>query len=129
MILMSHVPTEAALLALLGRAKRQLQSAPPRGNDGNVHVAPGAVAQELPAEPPPAKPESTPVACLDPMAVHDVAALQQGTLSPAGIHRLAHHLAQCESCRILVAALVDDAQRAEWTGKHDAAPQLAGRRK
>ena len=129
MIFMSHVPTEAALLALLGRAKRQPQSASPQGNDGNVHVGPGAAMHDLPAETPPAKRDSAAVACLDPVAVHDLAALQEGTLSPAGIHRLAHHLAQCESCRILVAALVDDAQRAEWTGKHDATSRLAGRRK
>jgi len=119
MILMSHVPTEAALLALLGRAKRQLQIAPPQGNDGNVHAAAGAAAQELPSEKPPAQREIMPVACTDAIAVHDVAALEEGTLSRTGIHRLAHHLPQCESCRILVAALVDDAQRAEWTGKHE----------
>lgn len=129
MILMSHVTTEAALLALLGRAKRQLQSAPPQGNDGNVPAAPGSAANELPSEKPPAQREIAPVACTDAIAVHDAAALQEGTLSPTGIHRLARHLAQCESCRILVAALVDDAQRAEWTGKHEATSRLAVRQK
>ena len=125
MILMSHLPTQAALLALLGRAKRQSHSAPPQGKDGNVHVAPGAAAHELPAEAPPAEREISPVACTDPMAVHDVAALEEGTLSPTGIHRLEHHLAQCESCSILVAALVDEAQRAEWTETHEAGSRLA----
>jgi hypothetical protein len=100
MILMSHVPTEAALCALLGRAMRQPRAA-----------------------------SSSAVACTDAIAVHDAAALREGTLSPAGIHRLAHHLSQCESCRILIAFLVDDAQRAEWTGKHDAATRLVANRK
>jgi hypothetical protein len=97
MLLMSHVPTEIALRALLGRAKD-----PPRAT----------------------LPHRTSATCTDVTAVHDAAALREGTLSQAGIHRLAHHLPQCESCRILVAGLVDDAQRAESTGKHEPARAL-----
>lgn len=103
MLLMSHVPTEAALRAFLGRTKGQLRVTPPPadGENGNVEHA------------------TTSATCTDVTAVHDAAALREGTLSPGGIQRLAHHLPQCESCRILVAGLVDDAQRAEWTGKHE----------
>jgi hypothetical protein len=63
----------------------------------------------------------TPVTeCDDELAIHDIGALRAGTLHRAGLERLAHHLSRCEACRILIAALVADSQRAEWTGKHDA---------
>lgn len=129
MILMSHASTEAALRALLRRVKRQPQIAPPQGNGGSVQAASGSAAHAFSSEEPPAPHAIAPVACTDPVAVHDVAALGEGTLSPTGIHRLAHHLAQCESCRVLVAAVVDDAQRAEWTGKHQELSRLSARQK
>ena len=104
MLLMSHVPTEAALRALLGRTKGPPRVTPLHANGEGVNV-------EQP---------TTSATCTDVIAVHDAAALREGTLSRQGIRRLAHHLPGCESCRILIAGLVDDAQGVEWTGRHEA---------
>lgn len=105
MILMTHVMTEAALLALLGRARRQVANTPARA---------------------PSPREATSAACGDELAIHDAAALREGNLSREGIRRLADHLTRCESCRILIAAIVDDSLRAESTGNHSAGLRAPG---
>jgi predicted anti-sigma-YlaC factor YlaD len=47
--------------------------------------------------------------CSSSSALHDLAALEDGNLSPAGKRRLAAHLAECPSCTRLLAALAADA--------------------
>jgi hypothetical protein len=42
-------------------------------------------------------------------ACHDLAALQEGTLSPDGIRRLARHVVQCDTCKIMVAFMMIEA--------------------
>jgi anti-sigma factor RsiW len=41
--------------------------------------------------------------CADACALHDLAALSEGNLSPAGRRRLAGHLAHCRACQRLFA--------------------------
>lgn len=66
--------------------------------------------------------EITPEGCSDLSSCLDLAALEEGTLSTEGIHRLAHHIAVCDSCKILFAILIDDAHQVEATGKHEPEP-------
>lgn len=62
--------------------------------------------------------------CEDLHAPHDLAALQEGHLSPEGARRLAGHLKGCESCRIFVVGLVAELGPAESTGTHRKTPEL-----
>jgi hypothetical protein len=95
---MSHMRAASDLFALLRRGP------PDEDPDGDL-----AIASE---EPPPS--------CDDADAFHDIAALQDGNLSRAGVRRLADHLGQCRSCRILVALLVAESTRADSTATHSA---------
>ena len=95
MILMAHL-SSGALLALLEEPRRRSPTIP-------------------------AADEPAPSPCTSETAIHDAAALREGHLSPAGIARLAEHVTQCESCRILVALLIRDALEIEATGKPPAA--------
>jgi hypothetical protein len=128
MLTKSHGPTQAELRAALGRTKTLADATPRYGSTGNGHASSGASTRRPRANKASIGQASTSVTCRYDGAVHDIAALREGTLSSDGIRRLAHHLPRCESCRFLVAGLVSDAQRAECTGQHEA-PRPAPRPK
>ena len=122
MLIKSHVPTQAALRDVLGQVTVEADATPRPPDTGNAPASSG------PPKEPRAKntaEASTSAACRVDSAIHDIAALREGTLSPEGIRRLAHHLPRCESCRILIAGLVSDAHQVECTGQHDASPAAA----
>jgi hypothetical protein len=125
---MSHVPAEAVLLALLGRAQRKIRGPSPANGDGDTAAGPQAAARDAHATSGPGARAIRTVSCDDPFAIHDAAALREGNLSPDGIRRLANHVVQCDSCKILIAALVVEAQRAESTGNHLAPQSAAGKK-
>jgi hypothetical protein len=58
-------------------------------------------------------------------AIHDLAALAEGNLSPDGMERLARHLRQCHACMATLAAIVDEAQPSEGTGDMGLAAWIA----
>jgi hypothetical protein len=49
-------------------------------------------------------------------AIHDLAALAEGNLSPDGMRRLAGHIHECPTCRATLAAIVEDTQSSRGTG-------------
>lgn len=61
--------------------------------------------------------------CAD-FAIHDLAALSEGNLSPEGIERLAGHLQHCEACVATLVTLVGDAAPARGTADVTAAANL-----
>lgn len=64
-----------------------------------------------------------PSACESPTALHDLAALLDGKLSPEGLDRLAQHVMQCETCKVHVTLLRHVAlEDVDSTGQHRAAP-------
>lgn len=60
--------------------------------------------------------ESSPASCASSFALHDLAALSERNLSPAGRRRLAQHLATCDACRTVLASWLSD----RWTESGDA---------
>jgi anti-sigma factor RsiW len=58
-------------------------------------------------------------------AIHDLAALSDGNLSPEGIARLAGHLRRCETCMRTLAAIIEDAPSARGTNDVTEAAMLA----
>ena len=63
--------------------------------------------------------------CDDPYAALDITAFEEGDLSPERIQRLARHVKQCLTCRILVAWIVVESVPAKGTGVHAAVPVSA----
>lgn len=98
---MSHVHAASDLFALLRRGTQEEEP-------GGDHPVPD---------------EAPPSSCDDADALHDIAALQDGNLSRAGVRRLADHLGQCGSCRILVALLVAESTRADSSATHSTTRQ------
>lgn len=58
-----------------------------------------------------------PESCTDPSAALDLAALSEGSLSPQGMERLAHHVVRCSSCQAVLAAVVQDTHAVDSTTK------------
>jgi hypothetical protein len=58
-------------------------------------------------------------------AIHDLAALAEGNLSPEGVERLARHLRRCHTCMATLAAIVDEAQPSEGTADMELAAWIA----
>jgi hypothetical protein len=65
-------------------------------------------------------------ACNDPVATHDLAAFRAGLLSPAGIQRLAGHVAGCSSCKLFIATMVAEATGVDSTAMHAMARRSRG---
>jgi anti-sigma factor RsiW len=73
-------------------------------------------------------PDATFNSCSSLHAVHDLAALAEGSLSPQALRQLARHVAHCRACRVVLAAVVSDAQAAASSGLLPIAPVAAATR-
>ena len=62
--------------------------------------------------------------CRSPSALQDLAALSQGNLSRARLHRLVRHIAECRVCVVTLASLVSDARAVRPPGDQSPALRL-----
>jgi hypothetical protein len=69
-----------------------------------------------------------PEPCTDRYAVLDAAALREGNLSRAGIERLVRHALVCETCKVLLAIVLEDGIRAAGTGTHKRISRTAAKK-
>ncbi|HEX8113408.1 MAG TPA: hypothetical protein VF516_37015 [Kofleriaceae bacterium] len=58
-------------------------------------------------------------------AIHDLAALAEGNLSPQGLQRLAGHLRRCQTCAATLIAIVEDAHAGPGGEPHRLADWLS----
>ena len=118
--------SEQALMELLRRPRRTLPvgPAPATAPAAGANAVPDGFATCLSAED-----GEAPRGCDDLYAPRDLAALQEGHLSPDGIQRFARHVARCKTCKILVATIVAEVNRAESTGMHAVMPERDRQRK
>jgi hypothetical protein len=75
-----------------------------------------------PRERRPTAPRLEPDDCTTASALHDLAALCEGTLTAHGKRRLAAHLRECWRCQCAAAALAVDLGEGGWTGPRAAHP-------
>lgn len=116
MVLMTHMAAGAALRALLDRARGE----PTCTSDVQPQLPASSAAREVSSNRDALSSTAPPAACDSETAADDFAALREGNLSPTGVARLSDHVAQCESCQILVAFMIREAHSVEasdiiWT--------------
>lgn len=58
-------------------------------------------------------------------AIHDIAALAEGNLSPGGMRRLARHIPGCATCGATLAVIIDDMQPGRGADNQGLAAWLA----